>query len=333
LRDRINAANKGASATHVSATIVSVSATQNVLVLSSDKTGAANKMTLTNETGGGLAKLGLSNDGGATLGTELQQGLDARLKADGLKDADRWESNTLVSRTAALSNYITTASATGTFDITIGATTHTISYNGATDTLQTLTNSINTAFGSTVASIDSDPSGYRLVINGSGSTVTTTDTSGLLADLGFDNDQVITRAPNNVPYLFPGITLWLSNAQEGPPVKLTVPQDLTKPQADIKAFVDAYNAVRQFMNKQNARDTTTGQKSSGAGPLFASPTLGNIQSQLAGILGTGVEGVEAGFAALAQIGVDFVNNDNLSDPTLANTLEIDSTKLANALIN
>ena len=333
LRDRINAANKGTNATGVSASIVTVSASQNVLVLSSDHTGAANAMTLSNEAGGVLASLGLSNDGGTTFANQLQAGLDARLKADGLKDIDRWESNTLVSQTATLSNYISAASASGTFDITIGATTHTIAYNGATDTLQTLRDSINTAFGSSVASIDSDPSGYRLVIDGSGSTVTTSDTTGLLADLGFDNDQVITRDSNNITDLFAGITLSLFNAQEGTTVKLDVSQDLSKPQADIKAFVDAYNAVRQFMNTQNSRNTTTGEKSSDSGPLFSSSTLSNIQSQLASILGTGVEGVDAAFSALAQIGVDFVNNDNLSDPTLANTLEIDSTKLANALIN
>jgi flagellar hook-associated protein 2 len=239
LRDRINAANKGTNATGVSATIVSVSSTQNVLVLSSDKTGAANAMTLANETGGVLASLGLSDDGGATFANQLQAGLDARLKADGLKDIDRWESNTLLSQTAKLSNYITTASASGSFDVTIGGVTQTISYNGATDTLQTLRDSINTAFGSSVASIDSDPSGYRLVIDGSGSTVTTTDTSGLLADLGFDNDQVITRASNNITDLFAGITLSLFNAQEGTTIKLDVSQDLTKPQADIKSFVDA----------------------------------------------------------------------------------------------
>lgn len=46
LRDRINAANTGSNATGVSASIVSVSATQNVLVLSSDDTGAANEMAL-----------------------------------------------------------------------------------------------------------------------------------------------------------------------------------------------------------------------------------------------------------------------------------------------
>jgi flagellar hook-associated protein 2 len=333
LRDRINAANKGASPTGVSASIVSVSATQNILVLSSDKTGAANQMAFTNETGGVLASLGISNDGGTTIVNQLQAGLDARMKADGLKDLHRWESNNLVSQTATLSNYITTASANGSFDVTIGATTHTINYTGATDTLQTLRDAINTAFGSSVASIDSDPSGYRLVINGGASTTTVTDTNGLLTDLGLDNDQVITRSSNNVTDLFAGITLSLFNAQEGTTVHLDVSQDLSKPQTDIKAFVTAYNAVRQFVNTQNARDATTGVKASNAGPLFASSTLANIQSQLSSILGTGVQGANPAFSALGQIGVGFVDNSTLSDPTLADTLQIDDTKLNNALIN
>jgi len=333
VRDRINTANKGTNATGVSASIVSVSPTQNVLVLTSDKTGTVNEMALTNETGGVLATLGISSDGGTTFTNELQAGLDARLKADGLKDLDRYESNTLLSQTATLSNYITAASATGSFDITIGVTTQTINYNAATDTLQTLRDSINTAFGSAVASIDSDPSGFRLVIDGAGSNVSVADTNGLLADLGVDNDQVITRASNTVTDLFAGMTLSLFHAQEGTKIDLSVEQDLSKPQADIKGFVDAYNAVRQFINQQNSHDPTTGGKGADAGPLFSSSTLANVQSQLAQLVGNGIAGVDENFSVLAQIGVDFVDNNSLTDPTLANTLEIDDTKLNDALIS
>jgi flagellar hook-associated protein 2 len=170
LRDRINAANTGTNATGVTASVVSISATQHVLVLTADDT--ANEMVINNETGGVLASLGISSDGGTTFTNELLQGLDARVKADGLKDLDRFESDTLISQTATLSNYIDTASASGSFNVTIGATTRTINYNGATDTLQTLRDTINTQFGSAVASIDSDPTVHRLVINGSGSNVT-----------------------------------------------------------------------------------------------------------------------------------------------------------------
>ena len=203
----------------------------------------------------------------------------------------------------------------------------------STDTLQTLRDSINTAFGSSVASIDSDPSGFRLVIDGAGSNVSVADTNGLLADLGVDNDQVITRASNTVTDLFAGMTLSLFHAQEGTKIDLSVEQDLSKPQADIKGFVDAYNAVRQFINQQNSHDPTTGEKGADAGPLFSSSTLANVQSQLAQLVGNGIAGVDEDFSVLAQIGVDFVDNNSLTDPTLANTLEIDDTKLNDALIS
>ena len=333
LRDRINAANKGASPTGVSASIVSVSATQHVLVLTSDKTGAEFEMTLGNETSGVLADLGLSSDGGTTFINELSQALDARLKADGLKDLERFESDTLVSQTATLSNYLNAGAATGSFDVTVGATTHTINYNAATDTLQDLRDDINAAFGSAVASIDSDPSGFRLVIDGGASAVSVTDTDGLLADLGVDNDQVITRASNTVTDLFTGITLSLLHAQEGTTISLDVTRDLAVPQADIQGFVEAYNAVRQFINQQNARNATTGEKADDAGPLFSDSTLSNVQSQLARLVGGGVLGVDEDFSVLQQIGIDFVDNSTLVDPTLQNTLEIDATKLSEALIN
>jgi len=333
LRDRINAANKGANATGVTASVVSVGTSEHLLVLTADDTGAANEMTVANETGGVLASLGVSADGGASFVNELQVGLDARLKADGLKDLDRFETDTLGSPSVALSNYISTAPATGSFTVTIGGNAQVINYDAATDTLTSLRDDINTAFGSAVASIETDPFGARLVIDGAGSTVTTTDTNGLLADLGMDNDQVIVRSSNTVSDLFTGVTLSLYNAEEGTKITIQVEQDLAQVKGQIQGFVDAYNAVRQFINAQNATDPTTGLKSEEAGPLFASTLLRDVQSKIANLVGNGVTGVDQNFSVLAQAGIKFVNNAILLDPTLKDTLEIDATKLDNALLN
>ncbi len=334
VRDRIKAADQGTNATGVTASIVSVSDTQNVLVLTSDKTGEANKMTISNETGGVLSSLGISSDGGTTFTNELQTALDARLKADGVKNASRYELNTLVSQTATLSNYVLTASSTGSFDVTIGGSTQTINYDASTDTLQTLRDDINTAFGSSVASIESDPSGYRLVIDGGASAVTTTDTNGLLGDLGFDNLQVITRPENTVTDLFAGVSISLYHAQEGTTIDLSVERDLSHLETDIQGFVTAYNGVRQFINTQNATDPNTGLKDSAtAGPLFGSPVLSQVQSMLSSIIGTGVAGVDQAYSTLAQIGINFVDNATQTDPTLKDTLQVDTTALENALTN
>ncbi len=332
VRDRIKAADQGTNATGVTASIVSVSSTQNVLVLTSDKSGTANTITLSNETGGALSALGLSSDGGATYSNELQVAQDARLKVDGLKDPTHYELNSLISQTTTLSHYLNTAPSTGSFDLTIGGNTQTISYDASTDTLQTLRDSINSAFGSSVASIASDSSGYRLVIDGSGSTVSTTDTSGLLADLGVDNLQVVTRSSNTITDLIPGLNISLYNAQEGTTINLSVEQDLSGLTTDIQNFVTAYNGVRQFINKQDATDPNTGlQDTANSGPLFGSTVLSQVQTMLGTIVGSGVAGVDASTSTLAQIGVNFVDNTTVTDPTLKDTLTVDTTTLGNAL--
>ena len=72
LRDRINNANSGDNATGVTASIVSASETQHVLVLTADETGT--DITLSDDnTTGVLSDLGISSDGGSTFLNELQQ--------------------------------------------------------------------------------------------------------------------------------------------------------------------------------------------------------------------------------------------------------------------
>ena len=51
------------------------------------------------------------------------------------------------------------------------------------------------------------------------------------------------------------------------------------------------------------------------------------------MVGTGVEGVDGNYSVLAQAGITFVDNSTLSDPTLADTLQIDESTLDTALLN
>lgn len=333
VRDRINAANTGTNATGVSASVVSVSTNQHLLVLTADDAGASNEMTLGSEVGGVLASLGLSSDGGTTFDNELQVGLDARLKADGVLDPDRFESDKLSSQSALLSNYTTSAASSGNFTVTIGGVPQVIAYDTTTDSLTDLRDAINTAFGGSQASILSDGTGYRLVIDGAGSAVSVTDTDGLLSDLGVDNQQIITRSTNDITDLFSGVTLSLFAAEEGTTITLEIEQDLAAVKDQVGAFVDAYNAVRQYINQQNTVDPDTGLPSSDAGVLFGSPVLSDAKADLANLLGTGVEGVDSAFKVLAQIGIDFVDNSLQTDPSLQNTLEIDEAALNAALIS
>jgi flagellar hook-associated protein 2 len=101
----------------------------------------------------------------------------------------------------------------------------------------------------------------------------------------------------------------------------------------ITGFVDAYNAVRKFVNEQSQVDDKTGQKSSDAGPLFGSSTLASISAALGRVIGTGAEGISGAFSVLAQAGISFVDNSSLDDPTLKDTLKVDSAKLDEVLLS
>ncbi len=334
LRDRINAANTGSSPTGVTASIVSISSTEHVLVLTSDKTGTP--ITLSNEVGGVLTSatgLGISDDGGTTLLNQLQKAETARFTADGLIDPDRFESQLILSDTALLNTYATKATYPGSFQITGGTGTATINYD-ATDSLQSLASKINLQTGTTgvTASVVADGIGYRLVLTeGANKAITLTDTSGLLADLGVDNNLVFERTSNTISDVFTGITLTLFQAEEGTKIKIDIEQNLSSIKADINSFVDAYNKVRVFLNTQQELDVQT-LKPKDTAILFGSTTIREVETRLAQMVGIGVAGVKPEFSVLAQIGIDFVDNSALDDPLNADTLKVDTKKLDDALL-
>ena len=262
----------------------------------------------------------------------LQTAQTARVTADGLVDGKHHESSIMASQTAQLSTFLTTATFPGSFTVK-GTVDGTINYV-ASDTLQTLRDKINVEMTNTgvTAKIVADGAGFRLDLDSS-STFTLTDTNGLLDNLNVDNKLVVERESNTVADLFTGVTLTLFAAEAGTTVKLDVDRDLTAVKTDITSFVDAYNATRQIINGHNLTSLTTGLKSDDAGALFGSRTLADIQLSLSSIVGSGVGGVDTSFAALAQIGIDFVNNNTIGDPLLKDTLAIDGTTLDAALLS
>ncbi len=94
LRDRINAANSGASATGVTASVVSISATESVLILTADETGTDAAIAATDTSGNILQSLGVLDTGGA-FQNELQAAQNAELQVDGLATTLERQSNTI----------------------------------------------------------------------------------------------------------------------------------------------------------------------------------------------------------------------------------------------
>jgi flagellar capping protein FliD len=154
-----------------------------------------------------------------------------------------------------------------------------------------------------------------------------------LNSLGVTNSRLlIERDSNTINDLFGGVTLTLFQAEVGTTVKIDVEQDLASVKTQISNFVDAYNAVKEYINKQTYTDPTTGKPGEDA-TLISSRTIASIETQLNSILGSGTAGVHDAFSVLAQIGVEFVDNSTLSDPLQADTLKIDEGTLDAKLLS
>ena len=330
VRDRINAANTGTSPSGVSASIVSVSPTQNYLVLTKDTTGTP--ISLSNTTGSPLTTMGVLT-GGDSVKNELQASRTAQFYADGLLDQTnkKYESARVSSASATLGS-------NGTLRFNDGVTTLDLAYTSG-QSVQTLANNINgdtTLQGMGIsANVVSEGGQVRLQINSSGNAFTTTEVGGgnALNSLGMGNARLlIERDSNTINDLFGGVTLTLFQAEVGTTVKIDVEKDLASIKTQVSNFVDAYNAVKEYINKQTYTDPTTNKASADA-TLISSRTIAQIETQLNSIVGRGTDGVSDAFSVLAQIGVEFVDNSTLSDPMKADTLTIDENLLDAKLLS
>jgi flagellar hook-associated protein 2 len=228
LRDRINAVNSGDDATGVTASIVSISSSEQVLILTADKTGTDAAITVGDTSGGVLQGLGII-DGAGAFQSELQQAQNAEIQVDGL--------------------------------------------------------------GTT-----------------------------------------IERQSNTIDDVFTGVTLSLFKAEPGTTIKVDVERDLNQVKSAIVDFVDAYNELRTYINQQ-AQTNVPADDETGAGILAGTSALSDARSRLSAAVGAAVDGASPTFAVLAQIGITIQGPGQVSDPTQANTLAIDETKLDDALLN
>ncbi len=228
LRDRINAVNAGDDATGVTASIVSISASEQVLVLTADKTGTDAAITVADTSGSLLQGLGVI-DGAGAFQSELQTAQNALITVDGLS-------------------------------------------------------------------------------------------------------TTIARQSNTIDDVFTGVTLNLFKAEPGTTVKLDVERDLNQVKSAIVDFVDAYNELRTYINQQAQTDVPDDDET-GAGVLAGTSALSDARSQLTAAIGAAVDGASPIFAVLAQIGITIQGPGQVADPTQANTLSIDETKLDDALLN
>lgn len=145
---------------------------------------------------------------------------------------------------------------------------------------------------------------------------------------GYPASGWIERETNVTADLIPGVTLTLKGTNAGSPATITVSTDPQSVKEKIQAFVDAYNAVKSFLNEQTSYDTSTGQ----AGALLGNYAANIAESMLREIVINEAPGFTDGvdtYTLLSQVGVQGVSS---ADGELElGTLQVDETALDEAL--
>ena len=216
-----------------------------------------------------------------------------------------------------------------------------ISYNTATDSLQSLITQINDSAAGVTASLDAASGNFVLTNDTTGNTgiFVTADTGGLAAALGLTTgttlyagkdaeftinggDPIISRT-NTLDATAHGITgLTVTATSEGSDV-VTVASDSSATKAAINSFIQSYNSVQSTIEKYT-KVTTVGTKVS-AGILSGSSELAQISKSLRQMIYKEGAGVSGSIKRLSDIGVGFSGIENAISVTNSTLL---SSKLA-----
>jgi flagellar hook-associated protein 2 len=298
LTDIAAAINGNSTNSGVSASVVSVSSTQSVIVLSGEDTDT--QLNLSDTSGSVLQGLGILNSGTLT-GTAVE-----------------------ATDTSALD-------LAGSFSV--GGTTITVTTDMS---LADIVSAINGAGNSALtASEKTGANGSQLTLSYSGGPITFSGVSGnVISGLGlaasgaatqvyapqaavFSIDGVagITRSTNSVSDVLTGVTLDLTQADPNTTVTLQVTPDTTSATSAIQSFVTAYNSWVSFVTTNEATDSNGSAASTAI--LFGDSSLRDASTQVGDAVAAMVNNL-----TLADIGITLDSN---------NDLEVDSSTLASAL--
>jgi flagellar hook-associated protein 2 len=217
----------------------------------------------------------------------------------------------------------------GDVTLTIGGEDHTFSLTGHT-TLSELAARINdevTGLSASIVFDGSEVGGYHLVLTGEAGTANafSIDTSGLSGGTAptFTTTQAatdasllvdglpVTASGNSLTGVISGLTLDLQSASPGTTVRVNVVTDAEGVQDQVKAFVDTYNDLFSYLEKEMAPD---GKLTGNASARSLGARLENIMSAPHG---------DGAYTTLAQIGIERQQGTR--------TLKFDAAKFESAL--
>ena len=317
--------------------------------LETEKSGIENRISAYNSLTSKLTSLQStieSLNSAENFGARLAKSSDEdSLTATATSDAAVGTYQIQVSRLALFDNFASDSSfitsdaaiGTGSFDLTVGTTTTTVTIDSTSNTLAGLKSAINNSGGDVNAAIVNDGSGFRLTItsdtSGSASAISISNNTLQLADSSpftfsrthniastseLDasltvNGLSVTGGSNTVTDVIEGVTLNLAGTPSST-ITLTVSNDTETVKTKIQEFVDAFNDAYSYINDQfsyNAAAET-------AGTLAGEGTLRRIQSSLARIVSRSVDGLTGSLNNFSSAGIELQNDG---------TLEVNSTKL------
>ncbi len=146
---------------------------------------------------------------------------------------------------------------------------------------------------------------------------------------GYPTSGWIERQSNTVNDVIQGLTLTLTDDTGGSAVSITVTEDHEGVKAKIQQFVDAYNAVKRFLNDGTDYDAEQGE----AGVLLGNYGAELVESLMREVIITSPPGFEQGadpYTLLGQIGIETAGD--VEDSELG-TLTVDESALEDALTN
>ncbi len=226
----------------------------------------------------------------------------------------------------------------GTLSITYAGTTTSLTIDSTNSSLSDLADLINENISGVAAYImdtGDATSPYRLVIagldTGADNTISV-DTSGLTGTSGTVpsftetstatdatltvNGITITHADNDVDGVVEGITFNIKEVTTSA-VTIDVETDIDTTVANIESFVDAYNAMRKYMNTHRAYDSENSVKGEFVGESLVVNMMRAMQSAISSAYATG-----STYTSLASIGFETQQDG---------TIELDTEALEEAL--
>jgi flagellar hook-associated protein 2 len=190
-------------------------------------------------------------------------------------------------------------------------------------TLASLASAINSAGIGVKANVITDSTGSRLsLVSGTSGAAGQLSVSGSISGASagpivFSSSQdgkdasltvdgvAITTSSNTVSNAIPGVTFQLLGASPGTQLQVEITNNNTDIGTALGNFVSAYNGVIKDINGQEKNDA-----SGNAEPLFGSPTLALIQSQITGALFG--ETASGAIKNITQLGIGLNNDGTLT---------------------